>query len=199
MTGLWPCRAHQSASSVCSPSASSSSTARWGTMFQRHSLDRGRLPGRAFPRPPARPQGRQRRSGASRGPTSSRSIHRAYLDAGADIIETNTFNATRISQADYGLEDRGLRAERGGRPHRRRASRASTRERDPGRPRFVAGAIGPTNRTLSISPERRTIPAFRAIDVRSSSQDAYAEQVRALVDGGVDLLLAETSLRHRST
>ncbi len=116
-------------------------------------------------------------------------IHRAYLDAGADIIETNTFNASAISQADYALEplvyDINVEAAR---LARRAADEYS--DRDPDRPRFVAGAIGPTNRTLSISPDVND-PSFRAVTF-DQVRDAYAEQVRALIDGGVDLLLAET-------
>jgi 5-methyltetrahydrofolate--homocysteine methyltransferase len=116
-------------------------------------------------------------------------IHEEYLDAGADIIETNTFNSTAIAQADYGLEahvrDLNLAAAR-------LACAAADRwtARTPDRPRFVAGAIGPTNRTLSISPDVND-PAFRAVTF-DQMKAAYAEQVAALVDGGVDALLVET-------
>ncbi|MBI4511085.1 MAG: methionine synthase [Deltaproteobacteria bacterium] len=117
------------------------------------------------------------------------SIHDAYLDAGADIIETNTFNATTISQADYGLEhlvyELNLEAARLAR-RRCDAFTASA----PRQPRFVAGAIGPTNRTLSVSPSVND-PAFRAVTF-DQVIGAYAEQVRGLIDGGCDLLLAET-------
>jgi 5-methyltetrahydrofolate--homocysteine methyltransferase len=117
-------------------------------------------------------------------------IHRAYLEAGADIIETNTFNANRVSQADYGLEDQVYEMNVAGAEIAVRTAREKTAT-NPRRPRLVAGSIGPTNRTLSISP-RMENPAFRSIDF-DRLRDAYAEQVRGLVDGGVDLLLAETS------
>jgi 5-methyltetrahydrofolate--homocysteine methyltransferase len=116
-------------------------------------------------------------------------IHRHYFEAGADIAETNTFNANRISQADYGLEAfvREINVE---------AARIARREADamtartPGRPRFVAGAIGPTNRTASISPDVND-PGFRNISF-DELVTAYGEQADALIEGGVDLLLIET-------
>jgi 5-methyltetrahydrofolate--homocysteine methyltransferase len=116
-------------------------------------------------------------------------IHREYLEAGADIIETNTFNANAVSQADYGLE--GLVYElnlEAARLARQAADEFAARM--PDRPRFVAGAIGPTNRTLSISPDVND-PAFRAITF-DQLKVAYTEQVRGLLDGGADLLLVET-------
>ncbi len=116
-------------------------------------------------------------------------IHEQYLAAGADIIETNTFNGTAIAQADYALEgavrDINLAAAR-----LAKEACAKFTKQTPDRPRFVAGAIGPTNRTLSISPKVDD-PSFRAVTF-DQVKDAYAEQVRALLDGGVDLLLAET-------
>ena len=116
-------------------------------------------------------------------------IHHEYLEAGSDIIETDTFNGTAVSQADYGLEsivyELNLEAAR-------IAKRAATdwTGRTPDRARFVAGAIGPTNRTLSISPDVND-PAARAITF-DQLRDAFAEQTRGLLDGGVDLLLIET-------
>ncbi len=116
-------------------------------------------------------------------------IHDAYLDAGADVIETNTFTATAVAQADYALEpavrDMNLAAARIARTAADRAT-----ERDPDRPRFVAGSIGPMNKTLSLSP-RVNEPAYRAVTF-DQVKDAYAEQARALLEGGVDLLLVET-------
>ena len=121
-------------------------------------------------------------------------IHREYLDAGADIIETNTFNAQAISQADYGLEPFCLRDEpRGGASSRARRP-TSSRAQTPDQPRFVAGSIGPANRTLSISPDVNN-PALRAITF-DQLKDAYADQVRGLIDGGVDILLRRDDLRH---
>src|SRR5215510_8777207 len=116
-------------------------------------------------------------------------IHHAYLDAGADIIETNTFASTSIAQADYGLESAAYELNVAGATLAREAADAWS-ERTPGRPRFVAGAIGPTNRTLSISPDVSN-PAFRASTFEHVRR-AYREQVRGLIDGGVDLLLLET-------
>jgi 5-methyltetrahydrofolate--homocysteine methyltransferase len=116
-------------------------------------------------------------------------IHHAYLDAGADIIETNTFSSTAIAQADYKLEAfayelslEGARLARG--------AADQWNGRTPARPRFVAGAIGPTNRTLSISPDVGN-PAFRVVTF-DQVVDAYKDHVRGLIDGGVDLLLLET-------
>jgi len=117
-------------------------------------------------------------------------IHRQFLEAGADIIETNTFNSNSISLADYGLEaisyDLNVAAARVS----RRAVEA-VMAKDPGRPRFVAGAIGPANKTSSLSPNVND-PAFRAVTF-DQLVEAYYEQVRGLMDGGVDLLLAETT------
>jgi 5-methyltetrahydrofolate--homocysteine methyltransferase len=122
-------------------------------------------------------------------PAVVREVHDAYLAAGADIIETNTFSGTRIAQADYGLQaavrDINVAAAR----LAREAADAFT-ARTPERPRFVAGAVGPTNRTLSISPDVND-PGFRAASFEEM-RDAFAEQVDALVEGGVDLLLIET-------
>jgi 5-methyltetrahydrofolate--homocysteine methyltransferase len=122
-------------------------------------------------------------------PDVIRAIHRQYLEAGADIIETNTFNANAVSQADYGLEALVYELNLEG----ARVARAAVEDlerRAPGRRRFVAGAIGPTNRTLSISPDVNN-PAFRNITFDEMKR-AYLDQIRGLLDGGVDLLLMET-------
>ena len=120
-------------------------------------------------------------------PEAIRAIHDAYLEAGADILETNTFNATRIAQKDYQLEAVVPELNRAAaRIARQAADAAST----PERPRFVAGALGPTNVTLSLSPDVAD-PAFRAATY-DELREAYVEQVEGLLDGGVDLLLAET-------
>jgi 5-methyltetrahydrofolate--homocysteine methyltransferase len=122
-------------------------------------------------------------------PEVVRDIHDKYLAAGADIIETNTFNATAISQADYRLEsvvyDLNVEAAR-----LAKKCALEWSDRAPDKPRFVAGALGPTNRTLSISPDVSD-PTLRAATF-DQVRDAYAEQLRGLIDGGVDLLLAET-------
>ncbi|MCB0874149.1 MAG: homocysteine S-methyltransferase family protein, partial [Thermoleophilia bacterium] len=122
-------------------------------------------------------------------PDVIREIHDRFLAAGADIIETNTFNATSVAQSDYGMEaavrDVNLAATR----LAREAADAQT-ALTPDRPRLVAGAIGPMNRTLSMSPKVED-PGFRAVTF-DQVREAYREQVRALVEGGSDLLLVET-------
>ncbi len=121
-------------------------------------------------------------------PAAIEEIHYNYALAGADILETNTFSSTSIAQADYGMEDMVYDLNReGARLVRRAALRA---EREDGKRRFVAGALGPTNRTASISPDVNN-PSFRAVsfdDLRS----AYGEQLRGLIDGGADIILIET-------
>jgi 5-methyltetrahydrofolate--homocysteine methyltransferase len=116
-------------------------------------------------------------------------IHRAYLDAGADIVETNTFTATRIAQADYGAADVARELNLASARLARRAADART-ARDPGRPRFVCGVLGPTNRTASLSPDVND-PGFRNVTFEELAA-AYAEAVEGLLDGGVDLLMVET-------
>jgi 5-methyltetrahydrofolate--homocysteine methyltransferase len=121
-------------------------------------------------------------------PDVPESIHRAYFEAGADIAETNTFSANRISQADYGAEHlvRDINVE-SAKMARRVADEFQAKD---GRPRFVAGAIGPTNKTLSLSPDVND-PGFREIDF-DHLKEVYREQIDALVEGGVDFILIET-------
>ena len=121
-------------------------------------------------------------------PDAIRDIHLAYFRAGADIVSTNTFSSTRIAQADYGLEDVAAELNCAGARLAREAAEAARRE--DGRQRFVAGAIGPTNRTASISPDVSN-PGFRAITF-DELRAAYGEQAAALLDGGADILLLET-------
>jgi 5-methyltetrahydrofolate--homocysteine methyltransferase len=123
-------------------------------------------------------------------PDAIEKIHWDYLEAGADIIETNTFNANAISLSDYGLEKEVYAINVAAAQLARRAVERMDR-RTPERPRFVAGAIGPTNRTASLSPDVNN-PAYRAVTFDQLVQ-AYYDQVRGLVDGGVDLLLPETT------
>src|SRR5207302_8721889 len=122
-------------------------------------------------------------------PEHGQAPDRQYLEASAHTIETNTFNPTSISMADYKLQllvyDLNLA---GARVARRAVDKVMAA--DPARPRFVAGAIGPTNRTASMSPNVNN-PAFRAITV-DQLVEAYTEQISGLMDGGVDLLLCET-------
>ncbi|MBV2142337.1 methionine synthase [Falsochrobactrum sp. TDYN1] len=121
-------------------------------------------------------------------PKSIEEIHYAYAMAGADILETNTFSSTTIAQADYGMEDAVYDLNRdGARLARRAALRAQQKD---GRRRFVAGALGPTNRTASLSPDVSN-PGFRAVTF-DDLRIAYAEQIRGLIDGGSDIILIET-------
>jgi len=121
-------------------------------------------------------------------PQAVRDIHLAYFRAGADIVSTNTFSSTAIAQADYGLSELAHELNREGAKLAREA--AAMAEHEDGRPRFVAGAVGPTNRTASISPDVAN-PGFRAITFDELSS-AYAEQIEGLIEGGADLLLIET-------
>ncbi|MBC8042702.1 MAG: methionine synthase, partial [Rhizobacter sp.] len=116
-------------------------------------------------------------------------IHRAFLEAGADILETNTFSANSVSQSDYGLESLVYELNVASAGLARTAADEYT-ARTPDKPRFVAGAMGPTTKLASMSPDVND-PGFRAITYQELV-DAYAEQLRGLVDGGVDLLLIET-------
>ncbi|MDQ3911070.1 MAG: homocysteine S-methyltransferase family protein, partial [Actinomycetota bacterium] len=116
-------------------------------------------------------------------------IHEATMEAGSDIIETNTFSSTSIAQADYKMEDLAYELNYEGARVAREAADAYT-EKTPDRPRFVAGALGPTNRTASLSPDVNN-PGFRNITF-DELKEAYKEATRGLVEGGVDLLLIET-------
>ena len=122
-------------------------------------------------------------------PDVVRRVHDAFLEAGADIVETNTFTATAVAQADYGLEALAYELNvEATRLAREAADRWS--DRTPDQRRFVAGSIGPMNRTLSISPDVND-PSFRAVSWEEV-RGAYADQVRGLIDGGADILLVET-------
>jgi Methionine synthase I (cobalamin-dependent), methyltransferase domain len=142
---------------------------------------RAGLSRRAFRR--LEPRGaRQQRSAELSRPDAIRDIHYAYYKAGADIVSTNTFSSTSIAQADYGLSNIAYELNcEGARLAREAANKAA---KEDGRPRFVAGAIGPTNRTASISPDVAN-PGFRAITF-DQLREAYGEQVRGLLTGGAD-------------
>jgi len=159
-----------------------------GTMVQRHALEEDGFRGERYREHPQPLKNNIDLLVLTR-PQIISDIHNAYLEAGADIIETNTFASTSIAQADYGLEAAAYELNVAGAQLAREAADAWT-ERTPERPRFVAGAIGPTNRTLSISPDVSN-PAFRASTFEQIRR-AYREQVRGLIDGGVELLLLET-------
>ena len=155
-----------------------------GTMIQRAGLKEEDFRGERFRDFPGNLQGNNDLLVLTR-PDVIREIHEAYLDAGADIIETNTFNANSFSQADYGLQEvvHELNVEAA-----RLAKQATASRTD--RPCYVAGAIGPLNKTLSLSPDVND-PGFRALTF-DEAREAYAEQVRGLIEGGCDLLLVET-------
>src|SRR4030088_1058206 len=121
-------------------------------------------------------------------PKAIEDIHADYLRAGADIVATNTFSSTSIAQADYDLSGIAYEMNLEGAKLARAAAERVTAE--DGRPRFVAGAIGPTNRTASISPDVSS-PGFRAVTF-DDLRKAYGEQINGLLDGGADLLLVET-------
>ncbi|MHB9048610.1 MAG: methionine synthase [Pirellulales bacterium] len=160
-----------------------------GTLLQQHELDEAAFRGSLFKDHPRDLKGCNDLLSLTQ-PDIVYEIHRRYLEAGADLVETNTFNATRISLADYDLTGRvrdvNLAAARCA---RRAVDEYNHHTSD--RPRFVAGSIGPTNRTASLSPDVND-PGYRAVTF-DQLVDAYAEQVEALVEGGVDVLLPETS------
>ncbi len=118
-----------------------------------------------------------------------RGIHAAYLDAGADFVETNTFNSTSISQADYGLQHLVHELNREGATLAREAC-DDAQGKAPGTPRFVIGVLGPTSRTASLSPDVNN-PGFRNVDF-DELENAYAEATRGLVEGGADIVMVET-------
>ncbi len=158
-----------------------------GTMIQRHGLDEADFRGRRFAAAPGSLRGANDLLTLTR-PDLIADIHRQYLDAGADIICTNTFNANAPSLGDYHLE--GLVGELNLEAARLARKVADEAEAASGTPRFVAGALGPTNRTASLSPDVSD-PGFRNISF-DALRDTYAESVRGLIRGGADLLLVET-------
>ncbi len=159
-----------------------------GTMIQRYRLAEEDYRGDRFREHPHDLKGNNDLLVLTK-PELIRDIHAAYLDAGADIIETNTFNANRISQADYKLEplvhELNVAAVRVA-----REAVAASVAKDPSRPRFVVGSIGSTNKTLTLSPDVND-PGYRTVTY-DEMRAAYAEQVRGLMDAGVDGLLVET-------
>jgi 5-methyltetrahydrofolate--homocysteine methyltransferase len=160
----------------------------FGTMIQDHKLDEAGYRGQRFADHDCPQKGNNDLLILS-DPALISDIHRAYLEAGADIVQTNTFSSTRIAQADYMMEDvvRELNVE--GARLAREAADAAT-EKDPTRPRFVAGVLGPTNRTASISPDVND-PGFRNVTF-DELVETYDEAVRGLLEGGADTLLVET-------
>jgi methionine synthase I (cobalamin-dependent) len=159
-----------------------------GTMVQQYALSEADFRGERFRRHTHDVKGNNDLIILTR-PDIVSAVHHAYLEAGADIIETNTFSSTAIAQADYALQSVAYELNVEGARLAREAADQWSRH-TPERPRFVAGAIGPTNRTLSISPDVSN-PALRA-STFDLMRAAYREQVRGLIDGGADLLLIET-------
>ena len=159
-----------------------------GTMIQRHKLDEAGYRGARFADWPSDLKGNNDLLVLTQ-PDIIRSIHEAYLEAGADIIETNTFNAQFISMADYGMEELSYEINKVAAVLAREAADKITAQ-TPDRLRFVAGAIGPTNRTASLSPDVNN-PGFRNVTFEELVK-AYSEQTRALMDGGVDAIMIET-------
>ena len=159
-----------------------------GTMIQKQNLSEADFRGERFATHPCDLKGNNDLLVLTQ-PELIGSLHLEYLEAGADMIETNTFNSTAISMADYQMEHLAYELNLAGATVARKAADAAM-TKDPSRPRFVAGVLGPTNRTASMSPDVNN-PAFRAVTFDQLRQ-AYAEQVRGLVEGGSDLLLVET-------
>ena len=158
-----------------------------GTMLQRHRFSEQDFRGARFASHPRDVRGDNDLLSITR-PDAVRAVHAGYLDAGSDIISTNTFTATRIAQADYGLEDIAREMnEAAARLAREAADAAEARD---GRPRYVAGSLGPTNRTASISPDVND-PAARNVSFEELAA-AYRESAEGLIAGGADLLLVET-------
>ncbi len=159
-----------------------------GTMIQSYKLKESDFRGTMFRDFPFDLQGDNDLLSLTR-PDIIKDIHRQFLEAGSDIIETNTFNANRISQSDYHLEDRVYELNLASARLAREAADEFT-AKDPSKPRFVAGSLGPTNKTASMSSDVSD-PGFRAVDFDELS-DAYYEQIRGLIDGEADILLIET-------
>ena len=159
-----------------------------GTMIQRHPLTEEDFRGERFKNHGHDLKGNNDILSITR-PDVIKGIHRGYFDAGSDIVETNTFSTTTVSQADYGLEDAVREINLAGAMVAREAA-DEFMVANPGRRVFVAGAVGPTNRTASMSPDVNN-PGYRAVNF-DGLVISYAEQIEALLDGGVDLLLLET-------
>lgn len=159
-----------------------------GTMIQRYKLEEDDFRKGWFENHPSSLKGNNDLLSLTR-PEIIQQIHREYLEAGADIIETNTFSGTWIAQADYGLENAVYDINFHGAKIAREVADEFTKL-TPNKPRFVAGSIGPTNRTASISPDVND-PGFRGITF-DELVNAYTAQTEALLDGGCDLLLVET-------
>ncbi len=159
-----------------------------GTMIQQHPLEEADFRSTRFNDHPCPLKGNNDLLSLTQ-PEIIKSIHRAYFDAGADIVETNTFSSTSIGMADYQMESLAYELNFESAKIAKEVAE-EYRDKTPDQPRYVAGSIGPTNRTASMSPDVND-PGFRAVTF-DELVTAYKEQVEGLIDGGADLLLVET-------
>lgn len=159
-----------------------------GTMIQNHNLKEKDFKGERFKNHSCALKGNNDLLSITQ-PKIIKNIHLDYLEAGADIIETNTFSSTRIAMADYQMEDLAYELNYESAKIAKKAAQEYS-IKTPDSPRYVAGSIGPTNKTASMSPDIND-PGFRAVDFDQLAE-AYREQVIGLIDGGVDILLVET-------
>ena len=159
-----------------------------GTMLQRYKFTEADFRGERFKDYPSSLQGNNDLLSITQ-PQAIKEVHAKYFEAGADIVETNTFSGTTIAMADYHMEDLVYELNYQSAKIAREVADEFTK-REPNKPRFVAGSIGPTNKTASMSPDVND-PGFRAVSF-DELRIAYKQQVEALIDGGVDLLLVET-------
>lgn len=159
-----------------------------GTMIQRHKLTEKDYRGERFA-DAVIPQKGNNDLLVLTQPQIIENIHRAYFEAGADLVETDTFNAQRISLADYGMQDLVYELNFAAAQLARKVADEFT-AKNPGKPRFVLGSVGPTNKTASMSPDVNN-PAFRAVTY-DDLVDAYKEQINGLIDGGADAIIIET-------
>lgn len=159
-----------------------------GTMLQRYKFTEKDFRGERFKDYPSSLQGNNDLLSITQ-PEAIKTIHRKYFEAGADIVETNTFSGTSIAMADYHMEDLVYELNYESAKIAKEVANAFT-TKTPEKPRFVAGSIGPTNKTASLSPDVNK-PEYRAVTF-NELKTAYKQQVEALIDGGVDMLLVET-------
>lgn len=159
-----------------------------GTMLQRYKFEEEDFRGERFKDWPSDLKGNNDLLSLTQ-PQAIADVHRAYLDAGADIIETNTFSGTTIAMADYGMEELVYELNYESAKIAKQVAQEYT-EKNPSKPRFVAGSMGPTNKTASMSPDVND-PGYRAVSF-DELRKAYKQQVEALLDGGADILLVET-------
>lgn len=159
-----------------------------GTMLQQYHFSEADFRGERFKAYPSSLKGNNDLLSLTQ-PSAIADIHRKYFEAGADIVETNTFSGTTIAMADYNMEDLVYELNYESAKIAKQVAQEFT-NKEPNKPRFVAGSIGPTNRTASLSPDVNR-PEYRAITFEALRK-AYKQQVGALIDGGVDVLLVET-------